>query len=510
MPVSVTYPGIYIEEMQTTVHTIQGVDTSTTAFIGTAKKGPTNQATKINNFIEYENIFGGLWEKSNMSYAVYQYFLNGGQDALIVRVHDGAKAARYEIGRSNLKLQASNAGMWGTNLDIRVNHNLYDINNVSNNSKKYDNEIFFSLTVKDTLTTSCEIFHNLSNNQNDERFIGDILNKYSNLIRVSRYISKEKRPPKGRFKLVKNSASDGKYSLADNIIVGKRGASSTGMYSLKAPNEFNMLCIPPYNKNNVTSKSVYVKALEYCESRGAILIVDSSDKWTAATDIEKEFGDLRSPNAVLYFPRIKAPDPLKEDSSLRSFVSSGGVAGVIARTDATRGIWKAPAGIEATLVGVSTLTVMLTDNEIDILTKKGVNCLKKNGVGGIIVGGARTMSSEDKAQWKYLPIRRTALYIEESLYRGTQWVVFEPNDESLWSKIRLNVSAFMIDLFRKGAFEGSTPDKAFFVKCDKETTSQDDIDRGILNIVVGFAPLKPAEFVIIKIQRLAGQKQNME
>ena len=136
MPVSVTYPGIYIEEMQTTVHTIQGVDTSTTAFMGTAKKGPTNQATKINNFIEYENIFGGLWEKSNMSYAVYQYFLNGGQDALIVRVHDGAKAARYEIGRSNLKLQASNAGMWGTNLDIRVNHNLYDINNVSNNSKK--------------------------------------------------------------------------------------------------------------------------------------------------------------------------------------------------------------------------------------------------------------------------------------------------------------------------------------------------------------------------------------
>ena len=142
MPISVTHPGVYIEETPSSVHSIQGVDTSTTAFIGTAKMGPTNQATAINSFIEYEKIFGGLWKKSNMSYAIYQYFLNGGQDALIVRVHDGAKAARYEIDGSNLKLQALSAGMWGTNLDIRVSHNLYDIDNVSNNSKEYDNEFF--------------------------------------------------------------------------------------------------------------------------------------------------------------------------------------------------------------------------------------------------------------------------------------------------------------------------------------------------------------------------------
>ena len=238
--------------------------------------------------------------------------------ALIVRVHDGAKAARYEIDGSNLKLQASSAGMWGTNLDIRVSHNLYDIDIVSNNSKWYDNEIFFSLIVKDILTSSCEIFYNLSNNHNDERFISDILNKYSNLIRVSRYVSKEKRPPKGHFKLVKNSASDGKYYLADNKIIGKRSASSTGMYSLHEPNEFNMLCIPPYNKDNATSKTVWVKALEYCESRGAILIVDPPNKWTAATDIDEEFGDLCSPNAALYFPRINASDPLNEHNSLDS------------------------------------------------------------------------------------------------------------------------------------------------------------------------------------------------
>ena len=219
---------------------------------------------------------------------------------------------------------------------------------------------------------------------------------------------------------------------------------------------------------------------------------------------------MRSPNAALYFPRINVPDPLNEHNSLGSFVSSGAIAGVIAKIDKKRGVWKTPAGIDATIVGASALTVMLTDNEISILSKKGVNCLKKNNVGGIVVWGARTMSSEDKVQWKYLPVRRTALFIEESIFRGTKWIVFEPNDESLWSQIRQNVGAFMLELFRKGAFQGSIPDEAFFVKCDSETTSQYDIDRGILNIVVGFAPLKPAEFIIIKIQQLAGQKQNME
>ena len=247
---------------------------------------------------------------------------------------------------------------------------------------------FFSLIVKDTLTISCEIFHYLSNNHNVERFIGDILNKYSNLIRVNRYVSKEKRPPKGYFKLVKNSASDGKYYLTDNTIIGKGGAYSTGMYSLSEPNEFNMLCIPPYNKNNVTSKIVYVKALEYCKARRAILLLDSPNKWTPNTKMDREFDDLRSPNASLFFPRIKAPDSMKEHSSIRSFVSSGAVAGLIAKIDKKRGVWKAPAGIETTLVGASALTVMLTDNEIGMLTKKGVNCLKKNRVGGIVVWGA--------------------------------------------------------------------------------------------------------------------------
>jgi hypothetical protein len=179
----------------------------------------------------------------------------------------------------------------------------------------------------------------------------------------------------------------------------------------------------------------------------------------------------------------------------------------MARTDAQRGVWKAPAGLDAALAGVPALSVSLTDAENGQLNPLGVNCLRVMPAAGRIIWGARTLQGDDRmaSEWKYIPVRRLALYLEESLYRGTQWVVFEPNDEPLWAQIRLNFGAFMHSLFRQGAFQGTTPKDAYFVKCDKETTTQDDINRGIVNILVGFAPLKPAEFVVIKIQQMAGQ-----
>ena len=221
-----------------------------------------------------------------------------------------------------------------------------------------------------------------------------------------------------------------------------------------------------------------------------------------------DFALARSENAAIYYPLIRAPDP-NEENRYRTFAPCGVIAGIIAKTDAQRGIWKAPAGMEAILAGVPELEYRMTDEENGTLNPLGVNCLRVLPVAGRVVWGARTMKGADRLanQWKYLPVRRVALYIEESLYRGTQWAVFEPNDEPLWAQIRLNVGAFMHDLFRKGAFQGSTPKEAYLVKCDKETTTQTDIDRGIVNIVVGFAPLKPAEFVIIKIQQLAGQTE---
>jgi phage tail sheath protein FI len=179
----------------------------------------------------------------------------------------------------------------------------------------------------------------------------------------------------------------------------------------------------------------------------------------------------------------------------------------MARTDTNRGIWKAPAGVDAALSGVQGLAVSLTNEENGQLNPIGVNCLRTFPIIGTVAWGARTMRGADLLgdEYKYIPVRRTALYIEESLYRGLQWVVFEPNDEPLWAQIRLNAGAFMHNLFRQGAFQGSSPRDAYFVKCDKETTTQNDINLGIVNVVVGFAPLKPAEFVIIKLQQMAGQ-----
>jgi phage tail sheath protein FI len=211
-------------------------------------------------------------------------------------------------------------------------------------------------------------------------------------------------------------------------------------------------------------------------------------------------------NAALYFPRFRAADPLRENR-LSVFAPCGAVAGIYARTDAQRGIWKAPAGLDASVSGAAQLVATLTDGENGQLNPRAINCLRSFPAFGRVVWGARTLRGADAlaSEWKYVPVRRTALFIEESLYRGTQWVVFEPNDEPLWAQIRLNVGAFMQNLFRQGAFQGTSPRDAYFVKCDRETTTQNDINLGVVNIHVGFAPLKPAEFVVIRIQQMAGQ-----
>jgi phage tail sheath protein FI len=241
-----------------------------------------------------------------------------------------------------------------------------------------------------------------------------------------------------------------------------------------------------------------------------MLIVDPPADWNplAGTPNPSTLG-LAGPearNAAIYFPRVIQADPLREGQR-DTFAPCGIIAGVMARTDTQRGIWKAPAGIDAALNGIQDLAINLTDAENGQLNPLGINCLRSFPVTGAVIWGARTLRGADQIadEYKYIPVRRLALYIEESLYRGTQWIVFEPNDELLWSQIRLNVGAFMHNLFRQGAFQGKTPREAYFVKCDSETTTQNDINQGIVNIFVGFAPLKPAEFVIISLQQMAGQ-----
>ena len=286
-------------------------------------------------------------------------------------------------------------------------------------------------------------------------------------------------------------------------LAGSR-AAKTGLFALEDVDLFNILMIP-----NQADAALLAGAIAYAEERRAFVLLDlpaTIDTLDEATNWLNANGGLRHRNAAAYFPRARFADPL-QSNRVRSFANSGAVAGLYARIDGSRGVWKAPAGIEAGLRGARGLDYVLTDGENGVINPLGLNALRVFPAFGPIAWGARTLVGSDAlaSEWKYVPIRRLALFIEESLYRGTQWVVFEPNDEPLWAQIRLNVGAFMNNLFRQGAFQGVSPRDAYLVKCDSTTTTQDDINLGIVNIIVGFAPLRPAEFVIIKLQQLAGQ-----
>lgn len=281
----------------------------------------------------------------------------------------------------------------------------------------------------------------------------------------------------------------------------------TGFHALDSVDIFNLMVLPgDRDVNEATHVQLWGPASTYCQQNRAFLLIDAPESWTRGDRPvagRTEVNTLRRPvvndHAAVFYPRVRYSD----GGVLRYIGPTGMIAGLMARLDSTRGVWKAPAGVEASLRGVLDLKVNLTDKENGVLNKLGANCLRKFP-SGFVNWGARTLDGADdfSSEWKYVPIRRLALFLEESLFRGTTWVVFQPNDEPLWAKIRMNLNAFMMSLFRQGAFQGSAPDQAFYVKCDDETTTKNDQNLGIVNIEVGFAPLKPAEFVVIKIQQI--------
>jgi phage tail sheath protein FI len=404
VPIEPTYPGVYIEETPGGVRAIEGVPTSITAFIGGALRGPVNEATTVVGFGEFEQRFGGLWAGSMLGFAVRDFFLNGGGQAVIVRLH------HPDAGTCS----ATSEGL--------------------------------PLALEDFL------------------------------------------PPGGE-------------------------KQASGLYALEQVDLFNLLCIPPYRDaaDDIDIDPELVSAAaSYCEKRRAMLIVDAPKAWTSAQSARDSFiatGEdpvgTRSRNAALYFPRLCQANPLRA-GQLDTFAACGAVAGVFARNDANRGVWKAPAGLDAHLIGAAQLSVALTDADVGELNPLGVNCLRSLPVSGPVVWGARTLRGADRFadEYKYVPVRRLALFIEESLHRGLQWMACEPNDESSWAQVRLQVGTFLHGLFKQGAFQGSTPREAYFARCDSTTTTQDDIDLGVANIMVGFAPLKPAEFVVIRLQQM--------
>lgn len=612
MPTNATYPGVYVEELPSSVRTINTVTTSVTAFVGHTRRGPLNHPVRITSFADFERRFGGLTSKSPLSYAVHQFFGNGGTVAVIVRVvkagtgEEAAATLESTEGHSEcpvLEVRAKEPGIWGNGLRVAVDHNTADC------------ESTFNLYVLDAKGTARESHGNLSMDPESGRYAETVLNAGSQLIRVK--VLDEGRPdPSGTVskpfshdlpdlnvdltvkigevereftlhdpdqdgeapcdvtelalllerKLRALPDAPGKHAFAgaevtafgrriqvvagssdpddvvrflgecandlgleasvnppvfpltggvDGDVPGPRDvigseARKSGLQALRDVDDVNLLALPELSAYENTDDMVTVlsAAERLCQERRIFLLVDSPSTWVSVDSARAGIGafeSVRGNHSALYFPHLQLTDPLT--GRLRSFPPSGAVAGVIARTDSERGVWKAPAGTAARLAGVSSLTVKLTDRENGLLNPLGINSLRTFPMVGPVVWGARTLEGADAldSEWKYVPVRRLALHVEESLLRGLQWVVFEPNNEQLWQQIRLNVSAYLHTLFQQGAFKGTTPRQAYFVKCDKDTTTDEDIDDGIVNVVVGIAPVKPAEFVIVKIQQMAGQ-----
>jgi phage tail sheath protein FI len=662
MPVAVSYPGVYIEEIPSGVRTITGVATSIGAFVDNFQQGPMNQAVRILSFADFERKFGGLDPNSEASYAIQQFFLNGGSEAYVVRTtsttaNNAAAAAAISLedgvgGTPVLTATARSPGEWGNGVRVDVDFAVFA-------AKDQDPTKMFNMTVTRVGTVNgqqqvlaTETFRNLVIDPTQPNDAAAIVNAGSNLITLKALsgstgkrpamtgsLSKGNPDPKAPAKddtmdvtlgankfttkglpdaqttlsglavvlqdLIRNA--DPNKSLANATVsvigsaltttwlVAKAGTGNpadflklegaiatklgfdvaakqsvqqyalcgaaaqaqalpgpnqqqgsdgtwdpagdaggvgagiigdpnqkTGIWALLDVDLFNILCLPvTAYLPDTNAAAVATAAEQLCSDRRAMYILDIPQSASGmgmppvpdgrdTVDAVMSWLDanalLRSRNAALYFPRVDIPDP-KNGFRLRPTPPSGTIAGLYARTDVSRGVWKAPAGTEATLTGVQGQEYKLTDGENGVLNPLAINCLRIFPIYGSVCWGARTLMGADQQadDYKYIPVRRTALFIEESLYRGTQWVVFEPNDEPLWAQIRLNVGAFMQNLFRQGAFQGKTPQEAYFVKCDKETTTQNDINLGIVNIVVGFAPLKPAEFVVIQIQQMAGQ-----
>lgn len=519
------YPGVYDEANSSGIRPIVGAGTSDTAFIGNFSRGVMNRAVRVMSFAEFEHQFGGLRRDSEASYAVHQYYRNGGSVAWIVRVAGGTPRAASRMFRGDtadsFTATASSEGTWGNEVQVGI-------------TRITGSTTTFHLAVRELADTATgkavvasEVYRDVSTDAQDPRFVERVAAS-SKLVRIT-LASPAALPVATGFSDVTSLAVSSDPTNASFVSLGEDPATAgsdgslpdrsallgsapgqSGIHALAdiAPYGFNLMCLPDAGRIGETDDDGYrdliAAAQQFCFERRAFLIVDPAPKVRTASDMVMlvNGGHLpRHRNAAVYWPRLEIADPL-DDGRPRNVGSSGTIAGCYARTDASRGFWKAAAGTEASLHGAAIVTTV--DNlDHGTLNRVGVNVLRTVPGHGPVSWGARTLDGADGlgAEWKFVPVRRTALFIEESLLQGLQWVVFEPNGELLWSRIRLDVGSFLHDLFRQGAFRGSTPRDAYFVRCESTTTTPADIELGIVNLVVGFAPLKPAEFVVIEIQQ---------
>jgi hypothetical protein len=537
MPITTSYPGIYIEELPNTSHTITAAPTSIAVFVGYSHplktSAPFGTAVQVFSPTDYERSLGGFFDTpdrysdpnfSSLAQAVNQFFLNGGSQAYVV----GLELSYLTEDSSVPPVIKPNAFIAQTVKAGGVNFMAREI--TGDKAIQEDSDFVMNITVsnvrqtanpndtadiKVTYGSQAEIFRNVNliADPKSPDFINSIQKRIgtanSSLIAVpSAQVLPATFAEDNQSFAPTITVDDGFkfkqfFAPSDFIEVFKQDSSLD-----KLP-IFNLMALP-----GVTDGPVLSEALAFCERKRALFIMDPPSNTTAdpgATYVGDYMTNTapQSPNGALYFPYLKATNPRTNQPV--NLPPSGYVAGIYSRTDQNRGVWKAPAGLETTVHNTSGVvdSGRMNDMRHGDLNPRGVNCLRSFPGSGTVVFGARTLVTANLAfeQWRYVPVRRMALFIEQTLFINLTWVVFEPNDEPLWIAIRTSIERFMLSLFRQGAFQGSTPSQAFQVQCDHSTTTQEDVNNGIVNIIVAFAPLKPAEFVVVKIAQLAGQVQ---
>jgi Bacteriophage tail sheath protein len=510
---TISQPGVFIEEFPIGVHSISGVATSIAAFVGWASRGPIDQAESVQSFAEFTRKFGGFDQRSLLGYAVSQFFANGGAQAFVVRLamkespDSAANATTAQaVIDGKISFAAKNAGAWANNYAVAVTR------------QPPPDVSRFELRIlelgSDGTGTVAEVFQDLSMSPTDARFVAKVLAD-SALVDAAIVGGTTDAPaatviPANGIVPLANKLSGG----ADGQVLAPNDPAFEsallpqhqhgGVFALDQAGRFNLLCVP-----GESNPSVLSGLQSFCRERLAFAIADCAADATVSLLQNGPDNRLTGEDGIssaLYFPWILAHDPLS-NAGPRAFPPCGFVAGIIARTDTQRGVWHAPAGLEATVLGALGMNTTFSDADAKILNAQAVSSIRTITGHGTVVWGARTLhgGNQQPSEWKYIPVRRMALFLEESLRHGLEWVSFEPNGEPLWMKIRQSVEAFMQSLFQQGAFAGKTAKDAYFVKCGRDTTTEVDIENAVVNVVIGFAPLRPAEFVVLTLQQVDGR-----
>jgi Bacteriophage tail sheath protein len=504
-------PGVYMEEVSSGSKPIEGVGTAIAAFVGFTERGPLNEPILVTNWTQFTKSFGDFAEGCYVPHAVYGYFLNGGGSAYVVRVGGGVAAgngdgtapaalasrAAAELtggsGKPSFTVRALTEGQAGNDITVEI----ADASEAGEDT--------FKLIVRKAGKVE-ETFDNLTTRRGTANVV-TVVRQQSKLITIEELKGAAVAVPnKGSQVALAGGDSPAVVDVRPEQYVGD-SAARTGFAGLEAIEDVTMLCVPDlmtaFQRGSVDAegvKAVQLAMIAHCElmaDRVAILDAPPGLNAQQMKDWRVNFAGYDSKYASLYWPWIKVMDPVEGKPVF--LPPSGHVAGIWARNDETRGVHKAPANEVAR--GVIALETGITKGEHDQLNPVGVNCIRAFPGQGIRVWGARTLSSDP--EWRYLNVRRLFNFVEKSILMGTNWVVFEPNDQRLWDSVNRTITAFLRRVWRSGALFGRTPAQAFYVKCDEENNPPENRDAGILTVDIGIAPVKPAEFVVFRISQFS-------